>query len=263
MRAASSASSAESSSPLESPLEEAERITTAADQAGVILRATGGVGIALICESARRGPLQRRYEDIDFVARARQTDEIERLLGALGYVPEAEFNVIHGQRRLFFLDVERQRQVDIFLDKIEMCHQLDLRQRLEARPQTLAPADLLLSKLQVVETNQKDYTDTLAVVTDHALTDDDSGINVTRVLDVCASDWGWWRTVTMVAERTREFAEMWEAKHGASHGEASDRLLDLLAALEEAPKSRRWKLRARVGDRVRWHEEPEDVDHTA
>ena len=235
----------------------------AAEEAGVIMRATGGVGIALVCESARRAPLQRRYQDIDFVATARQVDEIERMLAGLGYEPETEFNVIHGQRRLFFLDMERQRQVDVFLDKIEMCHQLDLRNRLEARPQALAPADLLLSKLQVVETNQKDYTDTLAVVTDHELTDDDSGISVTRVLDICASDWGWWRTVTMVAERTREFAEMWEARHGASHGEASDRLLDLLAVLEQAPKSRKWKLRARVGDRVRWHDEPEDVDHDA
>jgi hypothetical protein len=251
------------SASLESPTEEAERILEAAQEAGLILRATGGVGIALICESARRAPLQRPYADIDFVARSRYVEEIEMVLTELGYEPEVEFNVIHGQRRLFFLDVERQRQADIFLDRIEMCHQLDLRDRLEGWPQTLSPADLLLSKLQVIQTNQKDYTDTLSVVSDHELTEDDSGISVTRILDICASDWGWWRTVTMVAERTREFAEMWEAKHGVSHSEASDRLLDLLATLEKAPKSRRWKLRARVGDRVRWHEDPEDVDHEA
>jgi hypothetical protein len=259
----SNSAAATASASLEDPLAEAERILIAAREAGIPLRAAGGVGIALICASARRTPLSRRYQDIDFVARGRDFDRIERVFEGLGYEPEAEFNVIHGQRRLFFLDVDRQRQADIFLDRIEMCHQLDLRDRLDVRPESLAPADLLLSKLQVVETNQKDYTDTLAIVTDHELTDDDRGISLTRVTDVCASDWGWWRTVTMVAERTREFAEMWEERHGESHRGASDRLLDLLAALDKAPKSRRWKLRARVGDRVRWHQDPEDVDHDA
>jgi hypothetical protein len=247
--------------PVGDPLEEAVRIIEAAASSGLALKATGGVAIALICPSAQRPPLQRSYQDIDFVARSGHADEITSFFAELGYQPEEEFNVLHGRRRLFFLDQDHQRQADVFLDGIEMCHRLDLRDRLDVLPRTLSAADLLLSKLQVVETNQKDYTDTIAILSDHELTQDDSGIGMGRISKVCSSDWGWWRTVTMVAERTREFAELAESSHGTDHTQAVARIDQLARALDEVPKSRRWKMRARVGDRIRWHEEPEDIDH--
>jgi len=31
-------------------------------------------------------------------------------------------------------------------------------------------------------------------------------------------------------------------------------------AIEQAPKSRGWRMRARIGERKRWYEEPEEVD---
>jgi hypothetical protein len=244
------------------PGAEAIRIIEAGERAGVPLRATGGVGIALICPSALRPPLTRSYQDIDFVGRARQAQEIGRLLVDLGYEPEEEFNVLHGQRRLFFLDREHNRQADVFLDRIEMCHRLDLVKRATIHDRALAPADLLLSKLQVVETNEKDYKDAIAVLADHELTADDTGISVNRVNELCASDWGWWRTVTMVAERTHKFArELIQRPDGAHLEHVPDRIRHLLAEMERASKSRRWKMRARVGDRVRWHDDPEDIEH--
>src|SRR3954451_19150008 len=95
---------------LADPLEEALRLIDAGKGRGIPLRATGGVGIALVCPSARRPPLARRYQDIDFVGSARQAREIGRLFFELGYEPEEEFNVLHGQRRLFFLEREHHRQ---------------------------------------------------------------------------------------------------------------------------------------------------------
>jgi hypothetical protein len=247
---------------LADPLEEAIRLIDAGTRAGIPLRATGGVGIALICPSARRPPLARRYQDIDFVARAKHARGISGLMVGLGYMPEEEFNVIHGQRRMFFLDSEHQRQVDIFLDSIDMCHRLDLRQRIEVLEHTLTPADLLLSKLQVVDTNEKDYKDATAVLADHEITADDSGININRLNELCAADWGWWRTVTMVAERTHKFArEQAQGPDGEGLRHVADRTRHLIAEIERAPKSRRWKMRARVGDRMRWHEDPEDIEH--
>jgi hypothetical protein len=245
--------------PLADAVEEAQRVIDAAASVGITLRAAGGVAVAMLCASARRPPLQRRYQDVDFVARSRDADALGGLFTQLGYVPDEEFNVLHGQRRLFFLDVEHGRQADIFLDRITMCHDLDLRERLETCARTLAPADLLLSKLQVVQTNDKDYLDTIALLADHPLTEDDSGINVARVSRLCSEDWGWWRTVTMVAERTDKFARALEGLNGHAH--VLDHIRMLLRELELAPKSRRWKLRARVGDRVRWHETPEDLEH--
>ena len=128
--------------------------------------------------------------------------------------------------------------------------------------QSLPPADLLLSKLQVVQTNQKDYRDAIALLADHELTPDDSGININRINDYCANDWGWWRTVTMVAERTHKVArELSQEPDGGRLSHVPDRIRHLLAEIERADKSRRWKIRARVGERVAWHDTPEDIDH--
>ena len=36
---------------------------------------------------------------------------------------------------------------------------------------------------------------------------------------------------------------------------------DLRTAIEAAPKSTKWKLRARVGEKKTWYQEPEEVGH--
>jgi hypothetical protein len=250
--------------PIADPLDEAARVLDAAAAAGIALRAVGGVGIALIAPSARSAPLSRAYNDIDFVGASGDAAALEGLFTGLGYAAEVEFNTLHGQHRLFFHDHEHNRDADVFLDAIEMCHRLDLRDRLAMPGRSLPPADLLLSKLQVVETNQKDYTDTLALLTDFGLGDDEADqVGMERVADLCASDWGWWKTVNTVAGRTIEFSEAWESEHGGDHSLARERLAELIARLEEMPKSRKWKMRARVGERVRWYDEPEDVEHAS
>jgi hypothetical protein len=247
---------------LADPLAEAERLVEVGEAAGVALRATGGVGVAMICPSARRPPLARTYQDIDFLARSKDAQAVGRLLVEHGYTPEEEFNVLHGQRRLFFLDSANNREADIFLDAIEMCHRLDLRERARILDKTLTPADLLLSKLQVINTNEKDFKDATAVLADHEITADDTGININRLNELCAGDWGWWRTVTMVAEKTHKYAlQLCQQPEGAGLAHVPERIRHVLAELERAPKSRRWKMRARVGERMRWHDDPEDVDH--
>jgi hypothetical protein len=213
----------------------------------------------MCCPSARRAPLARSYNDIDFVAPKRHGRSVETLLARLGYEPDAEFNAIHGRQRMFFVDRAHAREADVFIDSIRGCHRLDLDGRLTATHSTLAPADLLLSKLQVRETNRKDHLDIFALLVDHQLTDDDRGINRTRLIDVCCNDWGWWRTVTEVAERVRSVAE--EVLDSRELKRVSSSLHELHMMFLEAPKSTRWKLRARVGDRVPWYEMPEEVEH--
>jgi hypothetical protein len=244
------------------PVVEAERIIDAASRVGIVMRVTGGVAIAMLCERARRPPLRRSYQDIDFAIRSRDAASVADLFADLGYAPEEEFNLLHGQRRLFFVDHARELQADVFLDRIEMCHQLDVDDRLERRERTLTPADLLLSKLQVVQTNDKDYLDMIALLSDLPLTEgDDRGIDLQRIREICCADWGWWRTATLVGERTRQFAQELSVDHPEVEPTVPDRVTTLLDDLEQSPKSRKWKLRARVGERVRWHEEPEDIDH--
>jgi hypothetical protein len=43
----------------------------------------------------------------------------------------------------------------------------------------------------------------------------------------------------------------------------ASRLSKLSKQIEQAPKTARWKLRGRVGDRVRWYDEPEETTPTA
>jgi hypothetical protein len=251
------------SGPLQNPLEEAARAIDAAEAAGLELRLTGGVAIATISPSALRPPLQRTYGDIDYIGRRKDVGRIEELFAGLGYHAEEEFNSLHGERRLFFIDRENKREADVFLDSVPACHELELRDRLSIRPRTVPAADLLLSKLQVVNTTPKDYQDAIAVLADHEVVESDgpAGIALERIEEVCCNDWGWWKTVTMVAEPTREMADRMAAD-GQIGPEAGERLRQIVERLGSAPKSRKWKLRARVGERVRWHEEPEDLEHS-
>jgi hypothetical protein len=236
---------------------EAERVVGLAAERGVPLRLMGGVGVALVCPSARRAPLAREYSDLDFVGLGKTVDGIEEVLGEVGYEPDQEFNALHGEDRLSF--VRADAHADVFLDRVRACHVLNLRERLEPWPLTLPPGDLLLSKLQIVKTTDKDLVDIISLVLDHELTIDDTGINVTRLTEICANDWGWWRTVTGTTETAIAAAEGFEAS-GLDAGAAVSRLKQILETLSSAPKSRRWKLRSRLGDKVVWYDEPEDAD---
>ncbi len=112
-------------------------------------------------------------------------------------------------------------------------------------------------KLQVVETNEKDLLDLSAILADHDLSTDESGVNLTYLAELAGSDWGLWRTIEMVAERGGEFAR---ALPGFPAGElVAERLARLRTELEEAPKTRGWRMRARIGERKRWYELPEEV----
>ncbi|HEY8502148.1 MAG TPA: hypothetical protein VIL21_05645 [Solirubrobacterales bacterium] len=182
---------------------------------------------------------------------------VSKLMESLGYRGDREFNMLHGHRRLYFWDEGNQRQVDIFVNEANLCHRIGLRDRLEAVPLTLSLADLTVLKLQVIETNEKDYLDLCAIFADHDLSDDDSGVNLPYIANLTASNWGLWRTLGIVAERSERFAlEL----PGFDAGErVAERLRILGEALNSVPKTRSWKLRARLGDRKRWYELPEEV----
>lgn len=239
------------------PVAEGRRIVDVAAEQGLPLRALGGVAIAILCPSSLRPPLARAYADIDLATNNGAKDQVVALLESLGYAGDKEFNTLHGHRRLYFWDEHTERQVDVFVDEANLCHRIGLKNRLEVVPLTLSLADLTVLKLQVVETNEKDYLDLCAIFADHQLTADDSGINSAYIASLAAGDWGLWRTLSMVAERTEQFAL--ELPDFDAAEVAAERLRRLRAELDSAPKSRGWKLRSRIGDRKRWYELPEEV----
>lgn len=243
-------------SPVSDPVAEGARVAAAANSVGVSLRLMGGVGIALRCPSALAPPLARTYADIDFAGRRKESKRIVELLTGLGYEPDRHFNTLHGASRLFFWDSTNGRQLDVFLDTFEMCHRLDWSERIRIPGDTLPLADLLLTKLQVVETNEKDLKDILAVLVDNSFATDDRGINLAYLATLTAQDWGLWKTVALVAERADQYARS-EGPTG-HRVRLNQQIHDLLEHLHQEPKSRGWKLRAKVGERVRWYQLPEE-----
>ncbi len=243
--------------PLADPVAEGMRIVGGAAECDVALRLVGGVAVAVQCPSSRQPPLRRRYADIDLATSGDAKEKVTTFMASLGYTSNQEFNTLHGHRRLLFWDEANQRQVDVFVDEANFCHRIDLRRRLELVPRTLSLADLTVLKLQVVETNEKDHLDLCAIFADHDLSDDDKGVNSTYIGTLAAGDWGLWRTLGMVAERTARFAR--ELPDFAASERVVSRLARLREELDRVPKTRGWKLRSRIGDRKRWYELPEEV----
>ena len=156
-------------------------VATAAARS-IPVRLVGGVAIYLRGSPPARAALGRSYPDIDLVAHKKQSRALRGILEETGFEPERVFNATHGARRLLYHAPDGW-QVDVFLDTFEMSHTLDLGRRLEAEPETLAAAELLLTKLQIAEVNRKDLSDTAMLLWDHQPAGEDGPglLNVTAV----------------------------------------------------------------------------------
>ncbi len=263
---------------LQDPLAEALRIVDAADRKGLQVRLMGGMAVRA---HAPDWPARtRRVEvDLDFATRGKDRVAFYELLAAEGYTPDKRHNALFGTKQAYFVDVARNRPVDVLVDNLEMCHKFDFGDRLSKSTPTLPLAELLLSKLQVVKINRKDVLDALVLLAEHPLAQDDGApdsrhgqgaINVPRILSFTSNDWGWYRTVTgnlttldryLAVELTPKDLDL---NNGRSIlFDPGAQVASLRASIEAAPKSTRWKLRARVGERAPWYNDPEEMGHDA
>jgi hypothetical protein len=166
---------------------------------------------------------------------------------------------MNGNERLLFHDLPHARQVDVFVGSFRMCHVIPLTERLSPEHRTVPLAELMLTKLQIIELNEKDVRDTLLLFHTHDVGDSDVDVlNAGRIAELCASDWGLWRTITHNLERCRELIGGYDLPE-PDRGQISDRIGSVLERIEAEPKSRGWKLRAKIGERKRWYELPEEV----
>ncbi len=245
--------------PLASVDGEAIRLLEAAVREGLPLRVLGGVAIAILARGAIPKPLQRTYADIDLMVKREDGPRARSLLVALGYEADRGFNSLHGSRRLLFYDLANSRRLDVFVGVFKMCHELDLKDRLELVPYTLAPADLLLTKLQIVELNQKDLIDIVSLLHVCGIGERPrpDTIDLPRVTLVTSADWGWYTTVTDNLGRVAPFATQVLIEDVAAV--VAGRVQAIQQAIERAPKSLGWKVRARVGRRLQWYELPDEV----
>jgi hypothetical protein len=238
-----------------------DQIMEGARRRGLTVRLLGGTAVKFRCPSASHRSLARRVPDIDLITLRKDAKKLGEMFVELGLEPMKMFNALHGDKRMLFTDVKLDRQVDVFVETFEMCHKFDFRDRLKLDDVTLTLADLLITKLQIIQINEKDYKDILSLFLDHALSEDDSDkgkINAAYIASLCSKDWGIWRTLTRNLEWTREFVQKLDMEPDKKETVVS-RINGLLSRIEKEPKSMGWKMRSKIGERVIWYDEPEHV----
>ncbi|MCL7454927.1 MAG: hypothetical protein M8467_17970 [Anaerolineae bacterium] len=244
--------------------DEMHRLVSEAQKRGIFLRVLGGLAIKVHSNHAQHRSLERKYPDIDFVTDKASAQQLTDFLPDVGYTPNKTFNTLSGDRRQLWYDEERGRQIDVFIGDFTMCHTLPLADRLEVEPLTIPLAELFLSKAQIVELNRKDVLDLLALLLDHeADSGDEETINVDLIADLCAQDWGLYTTVSMSIQKLHSVLDEGEVELDEAEAQTiKKRLVAIQMAMDKAPKGLAWKMRAKVGKRVRWYEEVEEVQRT-
>jgi hypothetical protein len=241
---------------------ELKRILQASDEADILLRVIGSLAFQMHCP--KFGYLQaamgRAYTDIDFAAYSRQTKEIRALMAGLGYAENREVFIVSSGSRAIFERPEIGIHVDVFFEKLDFSHVILWKDRLEVDSPSIPLAEMLLEKMQIVKINEKDVIDTIMLMLEHPLGDQDQEtINIKHVAGLCSTDWGLWRTTTMNLDKVRQVART----HPVLTQEQKDRVdAQVEAALDrlaQEPKSLAWRLRARVGDRVKWYKDVDEV----
>jgi hypothetical protein len=242
--------------------DEALELVQAAQREGVALKLVGGLAVRALCPSFP--PRIHDRQDLDFASTSAGRVAVTAFLAARGFEPDDHFNQIHGHKQLYFRSPAG-RSVDVLIDRLEMCHALDFRDRLDRMPLTLDVTDLLLTKLQIVELNEKDAADAVQLLGAYPVRggDEPGTIGLARFGEVVGDDWGWWRTVTATLERIRSLAtgDGGSLVPPAPPFDPVEQLGALLTEAERVPKSRRWRLRSLIGERVRWYELPEEEAH--
>lgn len=247
---------------LENVKDEAIRLIQAADISHINLRLIGGLAVKLRCPSAGHRSLERKYADVDFVTDRNGSIELPVFLTQMGYTPNKTFNTLSGDHRQLYYDLERQRQVDIFIGDFAMCHKIPLQSRLQVDAITIPLAELFLTKAQIVQINDKDVLDLYAMLVDFAISDHDGDtINGARIADLSARDWGLYTTISVTLDLLKERLPL-SKLDPAQRQTVSERIIALQTMMDQAPKTTAWKLRAKVGKRVRWYDLPEEVQRT-
>ncbi len=238
--------------------EEALRLVNLAREEGIVMRLLGGLAIHHHCHTIP-DPLQRDYEDLDVIVRKRDRSKLAAFFEKTGYEPNKVMNTLNETRQQFF-DTARDRQVDVFVGDFEMCHKIPLEHRLEVEPVTVPLAELFLTKMQIVDLNYKDVIDVVTLLAEHDIGPTDAEtVNVDVIAGLCARDWGLYTTIRMNIDKIRRLSHDIEKLSPDIVSHVRQRLDALVEAIEQAPKTLAWKMRAKIGTRVRWYQEVEEV----
>ena len=239
-------------------VEEAMRVIDEAKKQGVTLRVMGATAIRLHCPKfvGLHKDLGREISDMDFVGYERQSSKIEGVLESLGYTSRPLAYSFRLTGRLIFIDNVNARHVDIFLDRLAMCHTIDFSKRLEVDYPTIPLAELLLQKMQIVKLSEKDVKDIVVLLREHDMGHRDAETtNIEYAAKLLSKDWGFYYTVTTNLRKVRGLTQRYSVLSDEDRRDVTRKIDQILAAIEEAPKSVSWKMRAKLGSSKKWYRE--------
>jgi hypothetical protein len=85
--------------------------------------------------------------------------------------------------------------------------------------------------------------------------DDERTLDYNHIAKILSEDWGFYKTYTINHDRMLEFL-----REDPNKNIIESKLIKLREIIEKHPKSVKWKMRAKIGERVKWYEEPEEVN---
>lgn len=236
-------------------------IVEAAQKRGVALRLIGATAFVHHCPAHRSFYTEstRQLTDVDVVTYSRYSGgEIEETFRKLGYEPLRAY-AWHTESRDIFVNAER-LYVDVFKDVLSFCHPISFRGRLEVDSPTVPVSDLLLEKLQIVEINEKDLKDVAILLAEHGFEGPDrETLDVPHLLSMWSNDWGFYYTATTNLGKVRGYLGGMAGLDAADAARVTERIGTLLERIEAAPKSLRWRVRARVGAKVKWYNQVDSM----
>jgi len=246
-------------------VEEAMRIIDLGQKRKVTLRLMGGFAIRIHCPKFDYlyDKLQRKPAlDLDFVTYTKFRSALKKLFSELGYAPMVSMALMFatGRNRQVYKDEVHNRSVDIFFDRLEMCHVIDFKNRLELDSPTITLSDLLLQKAQICEINEKDIKDMIILLREHEVGEaEKETVNARYIAKLLSNDWGFWYTATNNLNKVKEFLNLYEVLTQTDRQDVASKIDKLLQAIENEPKTIKWKVRAKVGTRKKWYTEVEEL----
>ena len=238
---------------------EMNRLISTAREKSILMRVLGGLGVKLY-QKEDHPTFRREYGDLDFIVAGKQRREFEAFMPSASYIPHKQFNLLNGAQRQIYYHNETEMKIDIFVGAFEMCHKIPLEDRLHVHPFTIPLAELLLTKAQIAELNRKDGLDIASLLLYNATGHDDSKINLSQIAKLCGADWGLYKTTSINLKRVEEIVRDENVKLEVSErGLIQQRVKEIQQTFESMPKSLAWQMRNKVGTRVRWYEEVEEV----
>ncbi len=231
-----------------------------AQEQGLKLRILGSLAYRIHCPANLQlfEAMERALTDIDFSADRRQSREIKKFLVQRGYEEDQRMTASTEGKRYYFEDPTNGLGVDVFYNELFFCHKIPLRDRLDLDSPTITTCDLLLEKMQIVELNLKDVKDTLVLMLEHPVVEKPTSpeeIDGGYIADLLSGDWGFYYTVNMNLDRVERFIPDFDVLSAEQGDLILSRINDLRKLIEDAPKSRKWKMRAKVGTKKQWYQD--------